>query len=109
VSFALESDAVGIDDGPPVRLVDRGYQVRGRVQGVGYRWWTYRAAAGLGLVGSVRNLSDGSVQVLARGTPEVLGELESLLQSGPPLARVDRIASVEAVLDTGVTTFVVEG
>ena len=96
-------------DGAPGMVIDRGYKVRGRVQGVGYRWWTCRAAARLGLVGSVRNLSDGSVQVLARGTPETLGELEGLLQSGPPLARVDRVESVEAVLGAGVTTFGVEG
>jgi acylphosphatase len=97
------------DDAESVHVVDRGYRVRGRVQGVGYRWWTRRAAAGLGLVGSVRNLSDGSVQVLARGTAEAIGKLVVLLESGPPLARVDRIESMEAVVGSEVATFDVEG
>jgi acylphosphatase len=82
VSFALESDALGADDGPLVRVVDRGCQVRGRVQG-GVSVVDMPGRSGLGLVGSVKNFSDGSVQVRVRGTPETLDQLESLLQLAP--------------------------
>ena len=46
----------------------RGYSVNGRVQGVGFRWWTRRTADRLGIAGSVRNLPDGSVEV--QGEPK---------------------------------------
>ena len=71
MSFALESDALGADDGPPVRVVDRGCQVRGRVQG-GVSVVDMPGRSGLGLVGSVKNVSDGSVQVLSREEVEEL-------------------------------------
>ena len=67
------------------------YRVRGRVQGVGFRWWTQRAAKRLGLAGTVRNEADGSVVVEAWGPPGRLTELERLLGSGPPGARVDAL------------------
>ena len=41
--------------------------VRGRVQGVGFRWWTRARALELGLVGSATNLDDGRVEVVAEG------------------------------------------
>ena len=41
--------------------------VRGRVQGVGFRWWTRDQLSRLGLTGSARNLDDGSVEIVARG------------------------------------------
>ena len=69
----------------------RAYCVRGRVQGVGFRWWTQRAAARLGLRGTVRNEADGSVVVEAWGEADRLIELEKLLASGPPGARVDAL------------------
>jgi acylphosphatase len=73
-------------------VAEAGYRVTGRVQGVGFRWWTRSLATRLGLSGSVRNLSDGSVAVHARGSDELLRQLEAELAEGPPGARV---ASVE--------------
>jgi len=70
---------------------ERGYHVRGRVQGVGFRWWTRRTAAALGLSGSVCNRRDGSVDVLVRGEREVLDQLERSLWVGPPGAAVDQV------------------
>lgn len=67
----------------------RVFVVRGRVQGVGFRWWTSRAAQRLALSGSVRNRDDGSVEVRAWGDPDKLAELERQLRRGPPGARVD--------------------
>lgn len=72
-----------------------GFRVHGRVQGVGFRWWTHRTASRLGLSGSVRNLPDGTVEVRARGTPDAIRELESRLQRGPSSARVRRVERQE--------------
>ncbi|MCB9545680.1 MAG: acylphosphatase [Myxococcales bacterium] len=65
-------------------------QVRGRVQGVFFRASTRERAAGLGLVGFVRNEPDGSVHVVAEGAPEALAALQAWIEAGgPPSARVD--------------------
>ena len=76
-----------------------GFRVRGRVQGVGYRWWTQRAACALGVRGHVRNCSDGSVEVVVVGARYQVEELYSSLQTGPPASRVvevERFTPVEA-------------
>ena len=70
----------------------RGYKVRGRVQGVGFRWWTRRTAVELGLGGYVRNVPGGGVEVHAVGDPGDLDRLELLLKEGPPAARVDEVS-----------------
>ncbi len=72
----------------------RAYRIRGRVQGVGFRWWTERVARDLELGGHVRNLPDGSVEVHVAGDQEALATFESALHDGPPAARV---ADVEPV------------
>lgn len=65
--------------------------VRGCVQGVGFRDATQKRAMELQLVGWVRNLSDGSVQVYARGTAEEVAALRGWLTCGPALAHVDSV------------------
>jgi len=65
--------------------------VSGRVQGVGFRWWTLRTATRLGLRGTVRNLRDGTVEVQAAGPPAAVVSFRELLGAGPPGARVDRL------------------
>lgn len=72
-------------------MTGRGYRVRGRVQGVGYRWWTSREAAALGIAGAVRNERDGSVVVEAWGADAALAELERRLWEGPAGARVEAV------------------
>ena len=69
----------------------RGYIVSGRIQCVGFRWWTQKEADRLGLVGTVQNLEDGRVEVMARGTTNALEKLERLLREGPPMSRVKEI------------------
>lgn len=64
------------------------FVVRGRVQGVAYRATTRDHAIALGVVGRARNCADGSVEVMAVGTPNALKELERWLWQGPPAARV---------------------
>ena len=67
------------------------YIVRGRVQGVGFRWFVMREAARLDLAGYVRNRPDGTVEVVAQGAVAALASLESALRHGPPAARVDGV------------------
>lgn len=65
--------------------------IEGRVQGVGFRYFTEKRANLYGLTGWVRNLPDGRVEVVAEGDEELLKEFLEDLKKGPPLARVDRI------------------
>jgi acylphosphatase len=69
----------------------RHYLVRGRVQGVGFRWFVHREAAALELHGWVRNTEDGHVEVVAAGTPEQLTELSNALHKGSRGSRVDAV------------------
>jgi len=66
-------------------------RIRGKVQGVGYRHWTLRTATKLGLSGWVRNLTDGSVEAVARGPKAALDQLVASCHAGPPLARVTEV------------------
>ena len=69
----------------------RGFRVSGRVQGVGFRWWTHRTASGLGLRGTVGNRPDGTVEVHAAGDIETLESFADELRGGPPMAQVDSV------------------
>jgi acylphosphatase len=73
----------------------RRYLIEGKVQGVGFRYFTRRAARGLGLSGFVRNLPDGSVEAVAGGTSEALDSLELQLRQGPAAARVDTVKAMD--------------
>jgi acylphosphatase len=64
-------------------------RVRGRVQGVAFRWYTLQEARRLGLRGWVRNLPDGSVRIVAEGEREALEALLIWAEQGPPHASVD--------------------
>jgi acylphosphatase len=57
--------------------------VRGRVQGVGFRWWTRARALELGLVGFARNMADGRVEVCAQGPRADIERLEDLIREQP--------------------------
>lgn len=57
--------------------------VKGRVQGVGFRWWTRARALELGLVGTATNLDDGRVEVVAEGPEESCRQLLAALPQGP--------------------------
>jgi len=67
--------------------------VRGRVQGVGFRYTTQAEAKRLGLAGWVRNLIDGSVEVEAQGPAEALETFLSFLRRGPLGAHVDAVSA----------------
>lgn len=72
----------------PVRLTA---WVHGRVQGVGFRWWTQAHAEALGLVGAATNLPDGSVEVVAEGPRNACETLLSRLRAGGAPGRVARV------------------
>ena len=87
----------------------RRFLVRGRVQGVGFRWFVEREAHILGIAGWVRNNADSSVEVLAMGTRDQLIALKSRLQQGPRASRVDRVEESEGKPVSGLKTFRIEG
>ena len=87
----------------------RRFLVRGRVQGVGFRWFVEREAHILQIAGWVRNDPDGSVEVLAVGTRDQLAGLRSRLREGPRAARVDDVEESEAELVRGLNSFQVRG
>ena len=87
----------------------RRFLVRGRVQGVDYRWFVEREAHVLGIAGWVRNNADGSVEVLAMASREQLAALRSRLREGPRAARVDDVEEAQTKPVAGLTTFRIEG
>ena len=70
-------------------------RIHGRVQGVGYRAWSAREAAALGLDGWVRNRADGSVEMALSGEAETVERMLALCRQGPRAAAVSRIDLVE--------------
>jgi len=73
----------------------RRWIVRGQVQGVGFRWFVWREAERLGLCGFVRNLADGSVEVVSHGPDQTLDAMERVLARGPSMARVESVDRLE--------------
>ncbi|MEO7086909.1 MAG: acylphosphatase [Gemmatimonadaceae bacterium] len=73
--------------------------VRGRVQGVGFRWFVRGAARSAGLSGWVKNLDDGSVEVAATGDDSAIHALREALASGPPGASVTSVDDVGAPVE----------
>jgi acylphosphatase len=81
-------------------IVAQRFLISGRVQGVGFRYFTEDAAQREGVAGFVRNLSDGRVEVVAEGDEEAVGRFERVLYQGPPGARVEGVVT-EAVAPSG--------
>jgi len=79
--------------------VARRLVVRGRVQGVGFRASVRARARSLGVVGWVRNRSDGAVELAVEGAPAEVAALESYCGVGPSQARVDRVEASDATLE----------
>ncbi len=67
------------------------WTIHGSVQGVGFRWFTARAAEALSVRGWVTNLPDGSVEVVAWGQPKQIAELEKTIGRGPRGANVESV------------------
>lgn len=76
-------------------MISQKYIVHGKVQGVWFRESTRKLAEDLGLSGHAINLSDGTVEVIARGEAVAMEKLGAWLLEGPALARVDRVEKYE--------------
>ncbi len=81
--------------------------VRGHVQGVGFRWFVLRRAAGLDVSGWVANERDGTVRVIAEGPSEEIGLLLAALREGPPGADVMEVTVAERPATGGFDRFTV--
>ena len=81
-------------------LTARRWFVRGRVQGVGFRYFVERAARELSLTGYARNLDDGRVEVYAAGPVDKISQLAGLLRVGPRWAEVRGVDEQEAAIET---------
>lgn len=79
-------------------IVAREWFIRGRVQGVGFRWFVQRRALELGLSGWVRNEDDGRVRVYAVGNHDQLNQLAGYLYTGPRMAEVRGVEEHEAAV-----------
>jgi len=79
-----------------VKMHAKRFYVSGRVQGVGFRFFAEGTAARLGVVGYVKNLFDGRVEVYAIGDEQQLRALQDALQRGPRMASVDRVEERDA-------------
>src|SRR5271165_6533156 len=87
----------------------RRFIVRGRMQGVGFRWFVEREAYILQVAGWVRNNADGTLEVLAQGTRDQLAGLHSRLREGPRAARIDEVEVSAAEPIAGLISFQVRG
>ncbi|WP_121610054.1 acylphosphatase [Mesobacillus foraminis] len=70
--------------------------VKGRVQGVGFRYFTQMKAVQYGINGWVRNREDGSVEILASGNEEELNQFIADIRKGNPFSKVDHVDIQEA-------------
>jgi acylphosphatase len=82
--------------------------VRGRVQGVGFRWFVRETAHRLGLAGWVRNLGDGSVEVAADGDDESIDAFRRALRQGPSGASVTALDELPPHGETLARPFVIQ-
>lgn len=98
----MSEDGAGQD-----RLHRWGRRVEGRVQGVGFRWWTARTARSLGVRGTVENRPDGSVEVMAEGPAGALAELDDALRVGPVTARVEHVEEIVCRLPSKTEAFTI--
>lgn len=84
----------------------RRFRVEGKVQGVWFRESTRQQAEMRGISGHARNCPDGSVEVVASGTPEAISALRAWLQQGPPMASVTSVVEwpFDGPVDEGFVT-----
>ena len=87
----------------------RRYRIRGRVQGVGYRYFVQENAIRLRVRGYVRNLPGGDVEVLAEAGENVLAEFRIQLERGPSFARVTEVLEEEAAAAEQYPSFHIRG
>jgi acylphosphatase len=89
----------------------RYYVVKGRVQGVGFRWFVHREAGERGLRGWVRNTDGGEVEIMVAGSVEKLAELRTALERGSRGSRVDAVheSDMDESMANDLESFQIEG
>ena len=93
-------------------MIARKYIVRGRVQGVGFRWFVEREANALGMAGWVKNKEDSTVELVAFGDAAKHASLRAKLAQGPRASRVDRVDELDATqeeLQGNLKSFTIQG
>jgi len=83
--------------------------VRGRVQGVGFRYFVQNAATRLGLTGNVRNCPDSTVEIVAEGNARAIADLIEQVKQGPRLSWVERVDAVDIPVEGTYGSFSIEG
>lgn len=79
--------------------IARRYLITGRVQGVGFRYFTQRVAVQHGITGWVRNTPDGRVEVEAEGNVDAMHQFEGRISIGPAGAHVDQVTATEVAVE----------
>lgn len=109
----MEPDATleAMDEPRNLQPVVRHFLVKGRVQGVGFRWFVHREAAEIGLRGWVKNTDEGHVEILAAGDDGQIAELKVALRKGSRGSRVDAVIehALEERESDKLETFEIEG
>jgi acylphosphatase len=85
------------------------YLVRGRVQGVGYRYFVQAAAERLSVNGFARNLPNGDVEVHAEAPAEALALFKQELERGPRMARVTEVVESDVPASGSYSSFFIRG
>ena len=89
-------------------MIKKRFRIYGHVQGVGFRYFTWKQALKIGVTGFVRNLADGTVEVIAVGSESQIEALDAWLQEGPRTARVNQVLVEDYLGDNTWTTFQVQ-
>jgi acylphosphatase len=88
-------------------VIAKHFLVRGRVQGVGFRWFTQRVAAHLHVVGYVRNLPGGEVEVRGQAEENVLAQFKEELERGPQGAHVSQVIEADLPVTADYSEFLI--
>ena len=86
----------------------RRFVISGLVQGVGFRYYVFKRARERGVVGYVRNLSDGRVEVVAQGSAEALSALRDDLEVGSSFSKVQRVEETPVAEANLYKTFMID-
>lgn len=79
--------------------------VKGLVQGVGFRYFCYRAASELGIIGFAKNLLNGDVEIIAQGEKGLINDFIKRINTGPTFSTVTSIHAEEVKYDDNLKTF----
>ena len=95
------------DRGPKPGWTSAHWLVSGRVQGVGFRYHVLHSARRFGVLGDVRNLADGRVEIRAMGPDGEIAELLAAVRTGPPGSQVRSIETLDLEQDLMFDTFMI--